>query len=67
MIQTGNNERQFFEREKRVTDAINLRVPDRVPIISLGDFYLGIDGGLTYAECLNDYDKLADAWTLCNS
>jgi hypothetical protein len=39
MIQTGESERQFFAREKRVTDAIQLKVPDRVPIVPIGDYF----------------------------
>jgi hypothetical protein len=58
-LEEGKTQQELLrEREKRITDAINLRIPDRVPVIcSLGYFvakYAGIPCSAAY------YDP--DAW-----
>jgi hypothetical protein len=44
----------YAEREKRVTDAVNLKEPDRVPVnLALGEFvnrYLGISPSAAFYE-----------------
>jgi len=54
-------EELYQEREKRFNDAIQLKVPDRVPIALFCTFFGARYGGLTCQEAMYDYDKLAEA------
>jgi uroporphyrinogen-III decarboxylase len=56
------NQRLYAEREKRVSDAIRLKKPDRVPICSATEMFFIRSAGLTAAEAMYDYDKMAEAW-----
>ncbi len=51
----------YRQREKRVNDAIALRVPDRVPILVLFGFFPAKYAGMTVEEAMYDPDKLFDA------
>ena len=51
----------YKEREKRVNDAIALRVPDRVPILVLFGFFPAKYAGVRVEEAMYDPDKLFDA------
>ena len=51
----------YEERTKRVMDAIQLRVPDRVPFMPVFNFFLAKYGEITCEEAMYDYDKLAKA------
>ncbi len=51
----------YRQREKRVNDAIALRVPDRVPIEVLFGFFPARYSGMTIPEVMYDPDKLFDA------
>lgn len=52
----------YDEREKRFHDAVALKEPDRVPILTPGtNTYDTIDAGYTMAEVLYDYGKAKDA------
>ena len=53
---------EYLAREKRFNDAIALRKPDRVPLASMASFFMTRYGGLTNAEAMYDYDKMAAAW-----
>lgn len=55
-------EELYKEREKRVMDAIGLRKPDRVPIVSATELFFVRAAGSTVAEAMYDYDKMAVAW-----
>jgi uroporphyrinogen-III decarboxylase len=55
-------EELYQERERRVMDAIALRRPDRVPIVSAAEMFFVRSAGLTAAEAMYDYDKMAAAW-----
>jgi uroporphyrinogen-III decarboxylase len=50
------------EREQRVKDAIQLKVPDRVPFIPLFEFFPAYYAGITPEEAMYDYDKACMAW-----
>ena len=50
------------EREKRVKDAIELRVPDRVPLIPSFEFFAAYYAGITCQEAMYDYDKAYQAY-----
>lgn len=56
------NQKSYREREKRVQDAISLRRPDRVPIVSATEIFFVRSAGLTAAEGMYDYEKMAVAW-----
>ena len=51
----------YEERTKRVLDAVELRVPDRVPFMPFINFFHAKYGGITCEEAMYDYDKLAAA------
>ena len=56
-----DSEQLYREREKRVVDAIALKVPDRVPLtVSMG-FFVAKYTGYTNQEVMYDPDKLWDA------
>lgn len=48
-------------RLKRVRDAVELKVPDRVPFMPFFNFFLARHGGITAQEAMYDHDKLAKA------
>jgi uroporphyrinogen-III decarboxylase len=54
-------EELFQEREKRVFDAIQLKVPDRVPISAFGGFFSAKYAGFTCKEMMYDQDKAVEA------
>jgi uroporphyrinogen-III decarboxylase len=49
------------EREKRVLDAIRLKVPDRVPIVTFGGFFSARYSGFTCKDAMYDWDKTVKA------
>ena len=51
----------YEEKTKRVMDAVQLKVPDRVPFMSFVNFFHAKYGGITCEEAMYDYDKLAMA------
>lgn len=53
---------EYSARLKRFNDAVALRKPDRVPIASLAGLFISRYAGLTNAEAMHDYERLADAW-----
>ncbi|MBI5446851.1 MAG: hypothetical protein HY900_37255 [Deltaproteobacteria bacterium] len=56
-------EELFAEREKRIAGAIALGRPDRVPVVSLFDFFPSRYRGITVQEAMYDPDKMARAWS----
>ncbi|MGD0918146.1 MAG: uroporphyrinogen decarboxylase family protein [Thermodesulfobacteriota bacterium] len=54
----GKNEVLYETREKRITDAIGLKVPDRVPITASFYFFPARYYGCTIEELMYDPDKL---------
>lgn len=53
---------EYLAREKRFYDALSLQKPDRVPVVSLAGFFMARYAGLTHAEAMYDYERLAEAW-----
>ncbi len=51
----------YRQREKRVNDAIALRVPDRIPLLVMFGFFPAKYAGMTIEEVMYDPDKLGDA------
>lgn len=52
----------YRERMKRVQDAIELREPDRVPIVVLFGFFPARHRGITCEDAMYDHDKTMKAW-----
>ena len=55
-------ERLYEEREKRVNDAVQLKEPDRVPVVGLFGFFPAKYAGITCEEAMYDHDKVMKAW-----
>jgi hypothetical protein len=55
-------EELYGERAKRVEDAIQLKVPDRVPVLLHFAFFPANYAGITCAEAMYDRDKMMTAW-----
>ena len=53
---------EYLTREKRFYDAVSLKKPDRVPVASLAAFFVTRYAGLTNAEAMTDYERMANAW-----
>ena len=49
------------EREQRVLNAIQLRVPDRVPFLPFFQFFPAYYAGITPEEAMYDYEKACEA------
>ena len=52
----------YKKRVKRVADAIQLKIPDRVPITPSFGMFPAIDNGYTCEDVMFDYDKAHKAW-----
>ncbi len=55
-------EKAYHDRITRVKDAIQLKVPDRVPVYVSGGFFSAYYAGITPKTTMHDYDKLGMAW-----
>lgn len=54
-------EELYLEREKRVSDAIRLNLPDRVPVMLELSYFPAKYTGITCEAAYNDYDKWLNA------
>lgn len=54
-------EELFKERTKRIQDAVQLKIPDRVPFMTMFHFYPTNRLGVSCEEAMYDYDKLGMA------
>src|SRR5512139_3410313 len=52
----------YRERIQRIKDAIELRKPDRVPVIIMPSFFPYYNAGMTAQEAMYDYGKLGAAF-----
>jgi hypothetical protein len=59
---TETAERLYKEREKRVTDVIELRIPDRVPLIPRFNFFPAFYAGMTAEDLMYDPDKIGESY-----
>jgi hypothetical protein len=55
-------EEAYRERATRIKDAIQLKVPDRVPVIPSVGFFPAHYAGITTQEAMYDYDKACQAY-----
>lgn len=62
MSNSPDNEKLYKEREKRVMDTVGLKKADRVPFVTLSDFYFTASQGLNCKETMYDYDRAAEAY-----
>jgi uroporphyrinogen-III decarboxylase len=60
-VEAGHGAKLFAERERRIIDAIELRRPDRVPIVLNSLFWHARYAGLSCREAMYDYDGLTEA------
>jgi uroporphyrinogen-III decarboxylase len=51
----------YKEREQRISEAISLKEPDRVPITPMSTFYHAVQFGITKKEAMYNPDKLVQA------
>jgi len=58
----GEAEAAYKRRARRVADVIQLKVPDRVPIVPSFGMFPALDNGITCEEAMNDYEKASRAW-----
>jgi hypothetical protein len=58
----GDAEEAYKKRARRVADVIQLKVPDRVPIVPSFGMFPALDNGFTCEEVMFDYDKAHKAW-----
>jgi len=61
-FQSSEAEREFEERARRVADAIQLKVPDRVPIVPFAHFFPLHYAEVSLKEAMYDYNKAYTAW-----
>lgn len=52
----------YKRRARRVADVIQLKVPDRVPVVPSFGMFPAYDNGFTCEEVMNDYEKASTAW-----
>jgi uroporphyrinogen-III decarboxylase len=58
----GSARVQYQTRLGRFNDAVALKKPDRMPVVSLAGFFVTHYAGLTPRQALYDYEKMAQAW-----
>ena len=56
------SEEAYEMRARRIADATQLKVPDRVPISPSFGIFPALDNGFTSEECMFDYNKTYTAW-----
>jgi hypothetical protein len=61
MDATGPNSKQLAARLKRFRDVVELRQPDRVPVLLNSIFWIARNGGMTCEEAMKDYDGIGVA------
>lgn len=59
-------EEGYRQRARMIKDAIQLKRPERVPILPWISTYPAQYGGITVEEAMYDYDKLGTAWRKFN-
>ena len=55
-------EAAYKRRARRVADVIQLKVPDRVPIVPSFGMFPALDNGFTCEEVMFEYEKASEAW-----
>ncbi len=55
-------EKEYKARVQRILDAVNMKQPDRVPVIPMVGFFGAYISGLTPYDVMYDYDKLMSSF-----
>ena len=55
-------EEAYRKRARRVADVIQLKLPDRVPVVPSFGMFPALDNGYTCEEVMFNYDKAHQAW-----
>jgi hypothetical protein len=55
-------EEAYRQRTRRVADVIQLKVPDRVPVVPSFGMFPALDNGMTVEQVMFDYDRAREAW-----
>jgi hypothetical protein len=55
-------EEAYKKRARRVADVIQLKVPDRLPVVPSFGMFPALDNGYTCEEVMFDYDKAHQSW-----
>jgi uroporphyrinogen-III decarboxylase len=55
------HEEQYRQRRERISRAVHLKEPDRVPLVESHGYFAARHAGLTCRDILSDYDKAAEA------
>ena len=55
-------EQLYKERTKRIIEAIQIKQPDRIPIVPDAEFFPFLYAGISLKEGMNNYDKTYEAW-----
>lgn len=58
--QTPEAKTAYDARYQRIMDCVNLKQPDRMPVVLYATFWLAKYGGITCKELMHDYDKLSE-------
>ena len=61
-FKSAEAEKAYRDRVTRIRDAIQLKLPDRVPIYANSGFFAAYYAGISPEEAMYDYDKLSAAW-----
>jgi len=56
-------EKAYKERVQRMLDAINMKKPDRVPVVPMAGFFGAYISGLTPYDVMYDYEKLMSSFS----
>ncbi|HKL12585.1 MAG TPA: uroporphyrinogen decarboxylase family protein [Halanaerobiales bacterium] len=60
-------EEKYKKRVKRLKDVVELKKPDKIPIVPNMGFYPAQYAGITAEEAMYDFDKLEMAWKKINN
>ena len=55
-------QQNYHDRVQRLIDVIQLRKPDRVPVVPRMSFFPALQAGMTFEEAMYDYARTAEAW-----
>lgn len=60
-------EKGFKQRTQMIMDVVNLKKPERIPIVPWWGVYPAHYAGITVQEAMYDYEKLGNAWKKFNA
>src|SRR5215212_1904842 len=60
-------EQGYRQRAQMISDVVNLKKPERIPIVPWWGVFPAHYAGITVQEATYDYDKLGTAWKKANA